>query len=94
MQNGDWYTINTGHQSNGGITNLLQGRKCLRKEIGHETFDNYFQMISHLKGTRNNNISIKLPKIKSEVPKQGFYFGGAKLFYGLPLTMRTSLKLN
>ena len=68
--------------------------KCLRKEIGHESFDNYFRMISHSKETRNNNISIKLPKIKLEVAKQGFYFGGAKLFNGLPLTMQTSLKLN
>ena len=68
--------------------------KCLRKEIGHESFDNYFRMISHSKETRNNNISIKLPKIKLEVAKQGFCFGGAKLFNGLPLTMRTSLKLN
>ena len=66
----------------------------LRKEIGRESFDNYFHMISHSKGTRNNNISIKLPKIKLEVAKQGFYFGGAKLFNGLPLTMRISLKLN
>ena len=43
--------------------------KCLRKEIRHESFDDYFQMISHSKDTRNNNISIKLPKIKLEVAK-------------------------
>ena len=68
--------------------------RCLKKEIGHESFDNYCQMINHLKETKNNNMLIKLPKIKLEVAKQSFYFSGAKLFNGLPLTTQTSLKLN
>ena len=68
--------------------------RCQKKEIGHESFDNYFQMINHSKKIRTNNMLIKLPKIKLEVAKQSFYFGGGKLFNGLPLTTRTSLKLN
>ena len=68
--------------------------RCLKKEIGHESFDNYCHMINHLKEIKNNKMLIKLPKIKLEVAKQSFYFGGGKLFNELPLTTRTYLKLN
>jgi hypothetical protein len=54
--------------------------KCLQKNFEHDTLDNYFQMVSHEKETKNNSISIKLPRIKLELAKQSFYFGGAKLF--------------
>jgi hypothetical protein len=39
-------------------------------------------MVNHEKETRNNSISIKLPRIKLELAKQSFYFGGAKLSGG------------
>jgi hypothetical protein len=54
--------------------------KCLQKNFEHDTLDNYFQMVSHEKETKNKSISIKLPRIKLELAKQSFYFGGAKLF--------------
>ena len=46
--------------------------KCQKKQIGHESFDNYFQLINHSKETRNNNNFIRLPKVKLEVAKRGY----------------------
>ena len=74
------------------INELIQSQicslveKCIQGRIEHETFDNYFEMACHVKETRNNNISIRLPRIKLELTKQSFYFGGAKLFNTLPAT--------
>jgi hypothetical protein len=67
--------------------------KCLQRNFEHDTLDNYFQMVNHEKETRNNSISIKLPRIKLELAKQSFYFGGAKLFNSLPATTRRSMIL-
>lgn len=66
-------------------------RNCLQKKFGHETFDNYFQLMQHDKRTRNNNISIRLPPVKLEAAKRSFFFGGAKLFNSLPESNRKSL---
>ena len=60
---------------------------CLQKELNHEVFDNYFEVISHTKRTRNNNCSLRLPKIS----KQGFQYGGAKVFNNLPKCERDFL---
>ena len=35
--------------------------------------------------TRNNNYLLRLPQVKLETAKQGFYYGGAKLYNSLPL---------
>ena len=35
---------------------------CLQKELNHEVFDNYFEVISHTKRTQNNNCSLRLPQ--------------------------------
>jgi hypothetical protein len=64
-------------------------KKCLEQEIHNPIFDEYFTMISHEKGTRNNNCMLRLPRMKLEVAKQSFYFGGAKLYNALPLDLRS-----
>ena len=65
----------------------------LEQEIHNPIFDEFFlsifDEISHEKGTRNNNCMLRLPRVKLEVAKQSFYFGGAKLYNALPLDLRS-----
>ena len=58
------------------ICSLVQ--HCLHKNLGHETFDSYFEVMKHSKNTRNNNLSLRLPAVKLEVAKQGLW--GSKAF--------------
>ncbi len=64
-------------------------KKCLQQEIHNPIFDEYFTMISHEKGTRNNNRMLRLPRVNLEIAKQSFYFGEAKLYNALPLDLRS-----
>ena len=72
------------------IENLANGERvllvksCLCKE-SHEEFNNYFNLIEHKYKTRNNSKSIKLPPVKLELAKQGFYFSGGVLYNSLPV---------
>ena len=43
--------------------------------------ENYFEIMAYNRCTRNNNLSIKLPKIKTECARNGFYYQGAYLLY-------------
>ena len=63
-------------------------KKCLLKSLNSETFDDYFTQQMHNKNTRNNNHSIRLPRVKLELARQSFYFYGGKLYNALPLGMR------
>ena len=54
--------------------------RTLHKNLDHETFDSYFEVMKHSKNTRNNNLSLRLPAVKLEVAKQGFSYGEEKLF--------------
>ena len=65
------------------ICSLVQ--HCLHKNLGHETFDSYFEVMKHSKNTRNNNLFLRLPAVKLEVAKHGFSYGEATLFKGLSL---------
>ena len=60
-------------------------KKCLLKKLNSETFDNYFILQKHNKNTRKNNYSIRLPRVKSELARQNFYFYGGKLHNELPI---------
>ena len=64
-------------------------RKCIDKSVC-ENFHNYFKLRSHNMNTRNNNISIELPKCKLEFSKRSFYYMGAKIYNGLPREIRES----
>ena len=54
------------------ICSLVQ--HCLHKNLGHESFDSYFEVMKHSKYTRNNNLSLRLPTVKL-VAKQGLSYG-------------------
>ena len=45
-----------------------------------EKFRDYFKINVHCKSTRNRNFSRKVPKVRLELTKYGFYFQGVKLF--------------
>ena len=66
----------------------LSVKKCLLKELNSETFDNYLILQKHDKNTRNNNYSIRLPRVKLELEQQSSCFYGAKLYNKLPIGIR------
>ncbi len=51
-------------------------------------FDNYFEIKTGSINTRNNNLFLKLPKVKLEFAKQSFYYLGAKIYNDLPIEIR------
>ena len=59
----------------------LNGLSC-------EPFNDYFQIMSHQQNTRNNDYCLRLPEVKLEVARKGFYFQGAMAFNKLPLHVR------
>jgi hypothetical protein len=68
---------------------VLTVRKCLDKAIA-PCFQNYFCFRQHRLNTRNNNISITLPRVKLELARGSFYFMGAQLYNTLPKDIRES----
>ena len=67
-------------------------RRCLEKTVP-ENFENYFKLQQHSIGTRNNNVSIKLPKVRTEYGKRSVKFIGAQVYNSLPLNIRKSENL-
>ena len=68
-------------------------RKCLDGATC-SNYDNYFQLTSHAMNTRNNNASIKLPKVKLACAKKAFYFTGAKLYNDFSTVIRKEENFN
>ena len=66
-------------------------KRCVKKEYSHETFDNYFTVIKHTHGTRNNKRLLQLPKIKLQASRPSFYFGAAKIVNNLGISYREFL---
>ena len=66
---------------------VLMVKGCLCEKF-NENFNNYFTLFEHKYKTRNNSKSIKLPPVKLEVAKQGFYFYGGVLYNNLPIDIR------
>lgn len=64
-------------------------QKCLHGDVC-SNLTNYFQMNNHLKVTRNRDLLIRIPKVKLETAKSGFFFMGAKLYNTLPREIRQS----
>ena len=48
-----------------------------------ELFEKYFEETDHKHAIRNNQISVKLPKVKLETGRKGFYVLAAKTFNAL-----------
>ena len=59
-------------------------KKCLDNNICSNNFLGHFQRLQHGKNTRNNNISVKIPKIKLESTKKAYFCRGAIEFNKLP----------
>ena len=56
--------------------------KCLNDDVPN--FEDYFELISHGKVTRN-----RTPKIKLESTIKAFYYNGAVIYNSLPSEIRT-----
>lgn len=69
------------------LNNCLFIRKCVDKSLC-KNFDEYFKLIQHSKNTRGNNSLLKLPSVKLEFERKGFYFFGAKMYNELPNSVR------
>ena len=61
---------------------------CLNNNIC-EVFENYFEKRDNKYATRNNQNTVKLPKVKLETGSRSFYFLAAKTFHTLPSKIRT-----
>lgn len=72
---------------------LLLVRKCVEKQVC-ECFHDYFELMSHSINTRNIENSLRLPRVKLNYAKNGFYFMGAKLYNELPLNIRKAQSIN
>jgi len=75
-------------------TNIIKRKACclVKKCLLGETnilMANYFDMNNHNQGTRNQNALIRLPRVRLEVARSGFFFMGGKLYNTLPIELRT-----
>ena len=61
--------------------------KCLNGKM-NEHFHNYFEVLISNSQTRNNGISIRLPRVRLEQARKSFYFLGGKLYNGLSVKAR------
>ena len=55
------------------------------------SFSKYFNLVNHSRSTRNNGMSLKIPKVKLEFARSGFFFMGVRICYSLPLEIRRTL---
>ena len=62
---------------------LVDVFKC-QKGLAPRLFEGYFKKIQHRKETRGNNISLLLPKVRTEAGRKSFLFQGSVLFNKLP----------
>ena len=67
-------------------------RKCLDGQAAN--FVNYFTLIYHNRGTRNNKCSIRLSSINLESTRNSFFFSGAYVYNKLPKEPRSEAKFN
>ena len=55
---------------------------------------NYFELIAHGKLTRNNNNLLRIPKVRTTVAQNGFFFQGAIVYNQLSTEIRSEEKEN
>ncbi len=65
------------------VFDTLQGNVC-------DAMKDYFIKNAHEKNTRNNQHLVKLPKVKTEFGRKGFYYLAGKEFNNLALSARKS----
>ena len=75
-------------------TNVIKRKACclVKKCLLGKTnvlMSDYFEIINHQQNTRNRNALIRLPRIRLEVARSGFFFMGGKLYNTLPVELRS-----
>ena len=70
------------------IMNYVKRHACqiVRTSITRQlpaAMTNYFELLSHSKSTRNNELSIALPRVRTKVAQNGFYYQGAMIYNSL-----------
>ena len=63
------------------VFDTLQGNVC-------DAMKDYFVINAHGKNTRNDQHLVKLPQVKTEFGRKGFYYLAGKEFNDLPLSAR------
>ena len=62
-------------------------KKCLNGEVC-EIFDNFFEIRTHEKSTRNNGFLLQVPKVRLQLTKSCFRLKGVKFYNSLPVKHR------
>ena len=62
-------------------------KQCMDRNVCNN-YQNYFERVQHVENTRNNGISVRIPKIHLESTKHAFYYNGAIEFNKLPKDIR------
>ena len=81
------------------IMNYVKRHTCqiVRTAITRQlpaTMTNYFELLSHSKSTRNNKLSIALPRVRTKAAQNGFYYPGAMIFNSLKRDIRMQETFN
>ena len=61
--------------------------KCL-KRTSIEVMNACLEPLNHNQNTRNNKYAARIPRVKTETGKKGFWFQGPKIFNELPNSLR------
>ena len=69
---------------------VLRVEKCLSVGVCL-SFRDYFQKLEYKVSTRNNGKLLKIPKVKLEFARSGFFFMGARIFNSLLMEVCASL---
>ena len=51
-------------------------------------FTNYFERNEHCQNTRNNNLTVKVPKMKTEFGRKSFSVTAAHVYNNIPISAR------
>ena len=70
------------------IMNYVKRHACqiVRTSITRQlpaAMTNYFELLSHSKSTRNNELSIALPRVRTKAAQNGFCYQGAMIYSSL-----------
>ena len=81
------------------IMNYVKGHACqiVRTSITRQLpapMTNYFELLSHSKSTRNNKLSIALPRVRTKEAQNGFYYHGAMIYNSLTRDIRMQQNQN
>ena len=62
--------------------------RCLNR-TAPDVFYGHFEKVGHQQATRVNGLNLKIPKVKTESPKKGFFYSGVKIYNALPTHLKT-----